>query len=176
MAKQPDISDPVLPAAETGSSGAEDGPTLGAELILLGHDLADLFGRYCRRYELTLPQAQLLDLLARRAPVPLEPWQIAQVLNVGSSNVTMTLDRMAASGHVERVPHPDDRRRRLVHITPDGLAVNAKITAGLAEIEARIMDAALPPEGQAQIAALAADIRHALREMVIPERRSRPGP
>ncbi len=77
------------------------------------------------------------------------------MLTTGSSNVAMTLDQMAAASHVDRSPRPDDRWWRPVGITPEGLAVNEKTAAGLAEIETRVMDTGPTPDGQARVAALA---------------------
>ena len=46
--------------------------------------------------------------------------RIARTARVQPQTMSRTLDRMERDGLVERSPHPDDRRRRLVTVTPDG--------------------------------------------------------
>lgn len=53
---------------------------------------------------------------------PLSPGAIAGRLHVTSASVTGVIDRLERVGLVERSPHPTDRRRVLVTITPAGTA------------------------------------------------------
>ena len=143
---------------------------------MLGNDLEGLFERFTRRHELSLVQARVLELVARAAPDPMEPWEIAQVLGLGSNHVTMVLDRLVAAGRLERVPHPHDGRRRRIYVTESGAALATRIAAGLKEIEERLFDAALDAEERDRLRLLAGRVRHAYRELVIPAGRIRPGP
>ncbi|MFM9597038.1 MarR family winged helix-turn-helix transcriptional regulator, partial [Streptomyces scabiei] len=45
------------------------------------------------------------------------PHDIAGHLGISTASTTKLLDRLTASGHVERRPHPHDRRARIVVIT-----------------------------------------------------------
>jgi DNA-binding MarR family transcriptional regulator len=45
------------------------------------------------------------------------PHQVADHLRISSASTTKLLDRLAAAGHVERRPHPRDRRARIVILT-----------------------------------------------------------
>ena len=53
----------------------------------------------------------------------LEPYQLADRLLVSRPSVTGLLDTLQAKGLVARRPHPDDRRRVLVVLTAEGLAL-----------------------------------------------------
>jgi DNA-binding MarR family transcriptional regulator len=53
----------------------------------------------------------------------LEPCQLAQRLLISRPSVTGLLDTLQGKGLVERLPHAEDRRRVLVRLTDDGLAL-----------------------------------------------------
>jgi DNA-binding MarR family transcriptional regulator len=45
------------------------------------------------------------------------PHQLADHLRISTASTTKLLDRLSASGHVTRSPHPTDRRARVVSLT-----------------------------------------------------------
>ncbi|MGC8480421.1 MAG: MarR family winged helix-turn-helix transcriptional regulator [Acidimicrobiales bacterium] len=47
---------------------------------------------------------------------------LAAKVSITPRNMTAIIDAMSLSGLVERVPHPDDRRATLVHVSPAGRA------------------------------------------------------
>lgn len=47
------------------------------------------------------------------------PHQLASHLRISTASTTKMLDRLSASGHVERLPHPHDRRARIVVLTDE---------------------------------------------------------
>jgi MarR family transcriptional regulator, organic hydroperoxide resistance regulator len=67
-----------------------------------------------------LPHAAViaLDILLRTGPTGGDA--IARTARVQPQTMSRTLDRMERDGLVERTAHPDDRRRRLVTVTPRG--------------------------------------------------------
>jgi DNA-binding MarR family transcriptional regulator len=48
------------------------------------------------------------------------PAEIARRLDVSTAAATGIVDRLVARGHVERRPHPADRRRTTLHLTESG--------------------------------------------------------
>ncbi len=44
--------------------------------------------------------------------------ELGRRLGITSASATVLVDRLVAAGHVERVPHPTDKRRRVVQVTP----------------------------------------------------------
>ncbi|WP_345208790.1 MarR family winged helix-turn-helix transcriptional regulator [Fodinibacter luteus] len=75
---------------------------------------------------------------------PMGPVELARALGVTSAASSGVVDRLAARGHVERRPHPDDGRRTEVVITDSGRAEVftrlAPMFSGLAEIDSSLSD------------------------------------
>ena len=53
---------------------------------------------------------------------PLGPVELSRRLGVTSAAATQSVHRLQAAGHVVRTPHPDDRRRQVLEVTPSGAA------------------------------------------------------
>ena len=48
---------------------------------------------------------------------PVSPHEVARHLRISTASTTKLLDRLSLSGHLERKPHPHDRRARVVVLT-----------------------------------------------------------
>lgn len=66
------------------------------------------------------------------------PVELSHLLGVTSAASSGVVDRLAARGHVERRPHPDDGRRTRVEVTPSG---RAEIEALMRPVLERLADA-----------------------------------
>ena len=51
--------------------------------------------------------------------VSISPHQLAAHLRISTASTTKLLDRLSAAGHIERRPHPVDRRARIVVLTEE---------------------------------------------------------
>jgi DNA-binding MarR family transcriptional regulator len=60
------------------------------------------------------------ELLIKLAQAPMTLREIAQAAEVDPSAATVAVDRLERRGLVQRGAHPDDKRRRLVHLTDAG--------------------------------------------------------
>jgi DNA-binding MarR family transcriptional regulator len=47
------------------------------------------------------------------------PHELAEHLRISTASTTKLIDRLATAGHVERHPHPTDRRSRVVVLTDE---------------------------------------------------------
>ncbi|WIB77791.1 MarR family transcriptional regulator [Curtobacterium sp. MCPF17_002] len=67
-----------------------------------------------------LPHAALIaiDILIRTGPTGADT--LARAARVQPQTMSRTLERMERDGLVERSPHPEDRRRRIVTVTEHG--------------------------------------------------------
>lgn len=60
---------------------------------------------------------------------------IATYMLVHPTTITLIIDKLAAQGLVERVPHPTDRRATYAKITPAGTALMKKASAALETVD-----------------------------------------
>jgi MarR family transcriptional regulator, organic hydroperoxide resistance regulator len=96
-------------------------------------------------------QAHLLRLLEPDEPLPMS--RVACALRCDPSNVTGIVDRLEEHGLIERRAAPDDRRVKMLALTPEGARVRDRIRKAWLE----------PPEA---IAALSAEDQRVLRDVL----------
>jgi DNA-binding MarR family transcriptional regulator len=82
-------------------------------------------------FALTFARYELLTLLSftREGRMPMA--SASARLQVHPTSVTNTVDRLEASGHVRREPHPEDGRATLIVLTPSGRDLAARASAAL---------------------------------------------
>jgi DNA-binding MarR family transcriptional regulator len=78
-----------------------------------------------QEFELSPVQCHLLHLIEPDRPVPMG--RLAETLRCDASNVTGLVDRLEAQGLVERRPSPDDRRVKVIQLTPTGSRLRAQL-------------------------------------------------
>src|SRR6059058_3975603 len=103
-----------------------------------------------------LNQAQFGVLAAlRRAGPPycLSPTSLYNSLLVTSGAMTNRLERLAASGYIDRIPDPKDGRSMLVALTPAGKRLIERVVGPHYENEHRLLSP-LSPEERRQLADL----------------------
>ena len=83
-----------------------------------GTSMHALGARFAERADIHPTDLQALDLLARRGTDPPTAGELGLALELSSASVTGLVDRLEASGHVERIADPGDRRRVRVQMTP----------------------------------------------------------
>lgn len=76
------------------------------------------------RHDISLSQVSVLKRLQREGPHTVA--DLARLDKITHQSVTVSVDALAGRGIVRRVPDPDDRRRKLVSITDDGLRLLAE--------------------------------------------------
>ncbi|WP_082513346.1 MULTISPECIES: MarR family winged helix-turn-helix transcriptional regulator [unclassified Leifsonia] len=84
------------------------------------------------------------------------PTDLAHHLGISTAATTKLIKRLVASGHLERRPHPHDRRAQILHPTP---GAHEEVRATLAAMHARMMgvaDAFAPEEQQVVVRFLTA--------------------
>jgi DNA-binding MarR family transcriptional regulator len=81
-------------------------------------EVAGLRHRACRAEQLRLDKGAAAALEHLAGSNGLTPSELGQRLGLSSGGVTVLVDRLEGAGHVERHPHPQDRRKRIVSLTP----------------------------------------------------------
>ena len=87
--------------------------------------------------------------LRRLAPAPRTLRSLAEALAADPPYVTLMVDDLEERGLVQRMPHPDDRRAKLVELTAAGRAAAARADAILDEPPAALRD--IPAEDLAAL-------------------------
>jgi DNA-binding MarR family transcriptional regulator len=72
-----------------------------------------------RRLGLSVHDVEAMEhvMLAEEA---VGPGELSRRLGVTSAAATQSVHRLQAAGHVARTPHPTDRRRQILEVTPSG--------------------------------------------------------
>ena len=84
---------------------------------------------------------------------PASQSQLSDRTRIYRSDLVAVLNELTARGQVSRAPDPDDRRRNLVTLTPDGRRGLHTLDKILADVEAEVF-APLTPEQRAQLTTL----------------------
>jgi DNA-binding MarR family transcriptional regulator len=76
-------------------------------------------------FELSPVQCHVLHLIEPERPLPMG--RLADTLGCDASNVTGLVDRLEARGLVQRRPSADDRRVKVIQLTPIGSRLRAQL-------------------------------------------------
>jgi DNA-binding MarR family transcriptional regulator len=99
--------------------------------------LARAAAELLRPYGLTPTQYNVLRILRGAGPEGLPCSEIGARMVTHEPDVTRLLDRLHRAGHVSRERAESDRRVVLTRITPEGLALLARLDGPVAEADAR---------------------------------------
>jgi DNA-binding MarR family transcriptional regulator len=120
------------------------------------------FFALAQEFDLAPMQLQALKALEPGGEVPMS--SLASTLYCDASNVTGIVDRLEARGLIERRPSHQDRRIKLLRVTPEGERVRALLVKRMAEPPPAI--ARLSPEDQLALREL---LEKALAEVDAPD-------
>ena len=95
---------------------------------------------------------------------PLEPGIVAERLIITTGSMTSLLDTLEKRGLIIRMSHPQDRRKLLVDITPEGVAIVNSILPAFHQREKTIVTEALTESEQRRLLELLARIQDAARQ------------
>ncbi|MDN5821976.1 MAG: MarR family transcriptional regulator, partial [Brachybacterium sp.] len=95
-----------------------------------------------------------------QSDAPVTPLRLAQHLQITGASTSKLLDRLTASGHLERAPHPHDRRSRIVVATAHAHSQVRDRLSGMHEQMLEIARAVPAPARQAATDFLLAMAEH----------------
>jgi len=113
-----------------------------AELLMELHNRPSL-----DEYQLS-PGARQVLAVVDGASEPLEPSVIASRLLVTTASMTSLLDNLEKRDLIVRQPHPEDRRKLLISITPAAQSIVDALLPAMHARERHVMDDALSPNEQ----------------------------
>ncbi|NJP32733.1 MarR family winged helix-turn-helix transcriptional regulator [Micromonospora thermarum] len=125
----------------------------------------DTRGALARRLGIGATDAAAIDHLVS-SPDVLGPAELGNRLGIRSASATTLVDRLVRAGHVERAPHPQDRRRLALQVTDQAydevLEALRPMLAGIEQAVAR-----LTPEQAAATTAFLREVAAVMREYVV---------
>lgn len=141
-----------------------------ANLVRVADQLLELHRRASRdAHQLSQPALQVLAIV-EGAGEPVSPSVIAERLLVTTGTMTSLLDTLERRGLVQRLPHPDDRRKVLVDLTPTGQAIVDQLLPSLHARERDVVSDALSANEQRQLVSLLAKVQQAaIRANSVPQ-------
>jgi DNA-binding MarR family transcriptional regulator len=123
--------------------------------------LMGLHNRYTAdKYQLS-PSARGVLAVVEGAGQPLEPSVIAERVVVTTGSMTSLLDNLEKRGLVRRLPHPSDRRKLLIDITPEAQAIVDEFLPAFHARERDVLTAALTTSEQRTLLRLLAKLQQA---------------
>jgi len=110
-------------------SDSPDPADIGLRYLTVGYHLRRVVDARMNAGGLSLARTKVLEVLARRGP--LAQSSLAEELGQAPRSVTQSVEALEREGLVERTTSPEDRRAKLVSLTPQGSrAVAAGTEAG----------------------------------------------
>ncbi|MFF5174366.1 MarR family winged helix-turn-helix transcriptional regulator [Micromonospora sp. NPDC000089] len=145
-------------------AGAGNGSETARALRELLRVAGDTRGALARRLGIGATDAAAIDHLVS-APTPLGPVELGNLLGIRSASATTLVDRLVGAGHVERAPHPSDRRRLSLRVTAHGVdEVLTALRPMLDGVERAV--GRLTPEQAAATTAFLREVAAVMREYV----------
>ena len=132
-----------------------------ANLFQTGELLMELHNRHTREEYHLSPSARQALAVVEGAGQPLEPSVIAERVLITAGSMTSLLDTLEKRGLIRRMPHPDDRRKLLIDITPEAQAIVDKLLPSLHARERDVISSALSTPEQRELLQLVAKVQHA---------------
>jgi DNA-binding MarR family transcriptional regulator len=118
---------------------------VGLHYLAVGHFLRKVVDDHMTAGGLSLARSKVLEVLTHRSP--LQQSALAEALGHAPRSVTQSVEALEREGLVERTTSTEDRRSKLVTLTPHGAAaLAAGTTAGedvLSEIFGALQDSEL---------------------------------
>ncbi len=101
-----------------------------------------LFTEECAGFDLTSVQYAALYAIAMNPQV--DATRLSALIAFDRSTIGDVLERMEAKGWIERTPSDQDRRAKLVRLSPAGRRLLRKVTPAVRRVQERML-APLPP-------------------------------
>ena len=132
-----------------------------ANLVRTGDLLIGLHNRQAAEEFGLSATAKMALAVIEGADEALEPSVIAERLLITAASVTSVVDTLEKRGLVVRRPHPTDRRKQLVEVTPGAVEILDKMLPAFHARERWVIDTALTVDEQHQLLGLLARIQAA---------------
>jgi DNA-binding MarR family transcriptional regulator len=129
-----------------------DRPDLGALVVRLGRALVAAERPVLAAHDVSMWGYVVLSALAD------EPMRtqaaLARAIGADKTRIIGTLDELQERALIEREPDPDDRRVRLLRLTPAGRQLYASVRTGIRAVEEELLSGLTPADKRAFLRAM----------------------
>jgi DNA-binding MarR family transcriptional regulator len=136
-----------------------------ANLVRTGDLLIGLHNRQAKEDYGLSATAKMALAVVEGAGEPLAPSVIAERLLITTGSMTSMLDTLERRGLLRRMPHPNDRRKLLVDVTDEAVAVLDEMLPSFHQRERAVINGALSPEEQERLLHLVAKVQRVAQSM-----------
>lgn len=147
--------------AEKGSTPARQSTVM--ELIRTADELRGYFTAFYEPHEITPQQYNVLRILRGAHPKSLPTMEVAERMVEKTPGITRLLDRLVEKGLVARERPADDRRRVLISISSDGMALLSTLEESVQEVTTAVLNGL---SGN-QVEQLQTILRHVRQEIIV---------
>lgn len=162
------LTSPSAPVMRVGDDFEDEYPGASAlatecyaNLVRTGDLLLELHNRQSRDdHQLSRSARQVLAVVDG-ADGPLEPTTIGERVLITTGSMTSILDTLEKRGLIRRIPHPDDRRKLHVEITPAAREILDDLLPSLHAREREVISSALSSREQRELLRLIAKVQRA---------------
>ncbi|MBR1221368.1 MarR family transcriptional regulator [Bradyrhizobium sp. U87765 SZCCT0131] len=103
-----------------------------------------IFMEECKTFDLT--PVQYAALVAIRSHPGIDATRLSAVIAFDRSTLGSVLERLETKGYVQRKPGADDKRVKLLHLTPSGAALLREVMASVDRAQARMLEPLKPAD------------------------------
>jgi DNA-binding MarR family transcriptional regulator len=104
-----------------------------------GRRAARALGLWCRRFELTEPEFQVLWLLQIEASGGFDQTTLARRLAYSPAQVSATVERLRTQGRIVQHAIEGDRRRNLWHLTATGSGIISEMLRAAPDLHSELL-------------------------------------
>jgi DNA-binding MarR family transcriptional regulator len=104
-----------------------------------GRRAARALGQWCRRFEMTEPEFQVLWLLQIEATGGFDQTTLARRLAYSPAQVSATVERLRTQGRIIQHAIEGDRRRNLWHLTTVGSGIIAEMLLAAPDLRSELL-------------------------------------
>ncbi len=138
--------------------------TMPGHLIRRAQQISSaLFAEECGEFDLT--SVQYAALVVIRDNPDVDATRLSTLIAFDRSTIGDVLTRLEGKGWVLRPPSPNDRRVKLLRLSPDGMEVLRQVEPGVMRVQKRLL-APLTPEDRAILVRLLGQIAEMHNELL----------
>lgn len=129
--------------------------TMAGHLIRRLHQRStNLFQRMAQAEGIDLTQVQFAALETLSAHPGLDQAQLAQMIAYDRATIGGVVDRLERKGLLRREVNPQDRRARILHITPEGQEIIDALRPAVVAVQDEILQGLSPDERELVLSAM----------------------